>query len=191
MCVRAHVWVTCPTCLWLFSTLAVGLQMTEGSSVDVPVLFAPNSKELKRAWVCISMRPLGSPGNGMRYVHVSHYLSDRPYLYPVRRVSFCYLLHRGWFPANKTRNKYLAFVAIVPTVLWQHCGSYNSSRMYLCTLLSLCLQASRGSSRWGQVVHHLLSCTLSCDVVGSQTSTTFCITFYFQTIFCVYLGSCE
>lgn len=61
--------------------------MTEGSSVDVPVRFAPNSKELKRAWVCISMRPLGSPGNGMGYVHVSHYLSDRPYLYPVWRVS--------------------------------------------------------------------------------------------------------
>lgn len=122
MCVRAHVWVTCPTCLWLFPTLAVGLQMTEGSSVDVPVLFAPNSKELKRAWVCISMRPLGSPGNGMRYVHVSHYLSDRPYLYPVWRVSFCYLLHRGWFPANKTRNKYLTFAAIVPNVLWQHCA---------------------------------------------------------------------
>lgn len=57
--------------------------MIEGASIDVPVVFAPNTMELKQAWICITMKPLSSPGNsrtfstgGMKRVYVSHYLSE-------------------------------------------------------------------------------------------------------------------
>lgn len=57
---------------------AVGFQLTEGSRVNVPVQFAPNSMEMKRAWVCISMRPLGNPGRKTRWDHVHYNLPNRP-----------------------------------------------------------------------------------------------------------------
>lgn len=63
---------------------SAGLQMIEGASIDVPVVFAPNTMELKQAWICITMKPLSSPGNShtfstgsVKRVYVSHYLSER------------------------------------------------------------------------------------------------------------------
>ncbi|KAK5847639.1 hypothetical protein PBY51_016749 [Eleginops maclovinus] len=40
-----------------------GLQIGEGASLDVPVVFAPTSKELQQAWLCITMKPCSTPGN--------------------------------------------------------------------------------------------------------------------------------
>ncbi|KAM8722646.1 cilia- and flagella-associated protein 47-like isoform 1-T1 [Acanthopagrus schlegelii] len=40
-----------------------GIQLSEGASFDVPVVFAPNSVEVKQAWLCISMKLLSSPDN--------------------------------------------------------------------------------------------------------------------------------
>ena len=51
------------TIVCLSPILAAGIQISEGASFDVPVVFAPNSKELQKAWLCITMKPLSSPGN--------------------------------------------------------------------------------------------------------------------------------
>nr|XP_046237666.1 cilia- and flagella-associated protein 47-like [Scatophagus argus] len=40
-----------------------GIQLSEGASFDVPVVFAPHSVELQQAWLCIIMKPLGSPSD--------------------------------------------------------------------------------------------------------------------------------
>lgn len=45
------------------SILAAGIQISEGASFDVPMVFAPNSMEVKQAWLCISMKLLSSPDN--------------------------------------------------------------------------------------------------------------------------------
>uniref|UniRef100_UPI0037E78C74 cilia and flagella-associated protein 47-like n=1 Tax=Semicossyphus pulcher TaxID=241346 RepID=UPI0037E78C74 len=37
-----------------------GVHISEGATFDVPVVFAPNSMELQRAWLCIAMKPLGN-----------------------------------------------------------------------------------------------------------------------------------
>ncbi|XP_074483047.1 cilia and flagella-associated protein 47-like isoform X1 [Sebastes fasciatus] len=37
-----------------------GIQICEGASFDVPVVFAPNSMELQKAWLCITMKPRSS-----------------------------------------------------------------------------------------------------------------------------------
>lgn len=89
------------------SILAVGIRIIEGAGFDVPVVFAPNSMELKRAWLCITMKPLSSPGNNssfsaavMRWVHVSYCLlqrldltlivvSDKFCRHSVKLISFC------------------------------------------------------------------------------------------------------
>ncbi|XP_070786864.1 cilia- and flagella-associated protein 47-like [Enoplosus armatus] len=40
-----------------------GIQISEGASFDVPVVFASKSMDLQQAWLCITMKPISSPGN--------------------------------------------------------------------------------------------------------------------------------
>ncbi|KAF0046272.1 hypothetical protein F2P81_002801 [Scophthalmus maximus] len=49
-----------------------GIQISEGASFDVPVVFVPDSMELQHVWLCISLKPLGSSGNN------SNFSPDKP-----------------------------------------------------------------------------------------------------------------
>lgn len=73
--------------------------MIEGASIDVPVVFAPNTMGLKQAWICITMKPRSSLGNSrtcstssMKRVYVSHYLSSRFIFLSSRLSAYSFLL---------------------------------------------------------------------------------------------------
>ncbi|KAM7365486.1 hypothetical protein PAMP_016406 [Pampus punctatissimus] len=67
-----------------------GIQMSEGDSVDVPVVFAPNSMELQQAWLCIVLKPLSSLGNNKPFitdnVRSEQELSTICWIYPLRGI---------------------------------------------------------------------------------------------------------
>lgn len=46
-----------------FSILAVGVRVSAGASLDVPVVFAPRSMELQQTQLCIFMEPLSNQSN--------------------------------------------------------------------------------------------------------------------------------
>ncbi|AWO95547.1 Hypothetical protein SMAX5B_003943 [Scophthalmus maximus] len=54
------------------SVTLTGIQISEGASFDVPVVFVPDSMELQHVWLCISLKPLGSSGNN------SNFSPDKP-----------------------------------------------------------------------------------------------------------------
>ncbi|XP_044044267.1 cilia- and flagella-associated protein 47-like isoform X3 [Siniperca chuatsi] len=64
-----------------------GIQINEGASFDVPVVFASNSMELQQAWLCITMKPLSSPGNNSTFstdsMRSEQELSSICWIYPL------------------------------------------------------------------------------------------------------------
>ncbi|CAK6965505.1 LOW QUALITY PROTEIN: cilia and flagella-associated protein 47-like [Scomber scombrus] len=67
-----------------------GIQISEGASFDVPVLFTPNSMELQQAWLCIALKPLSSLGNNnsliMDNMRSEQELSTICWIYPLRGI---------------------------------------------------------------------------------------------------------
>ncbi|KAM9334135.1 cilia and flagella-associated protein 47-like [Symphorus nematophorus] len=67
-----------------------GIQISEGASFDVPVVFAPNSMELQKSWLCITMKPLSSPGNNNTFstdnMRSEQELSTIFWIYPLRGI---------------------------------------------------------------------------------------------------------
>ncbi|XP_039998194.1 cilia- and flagella-associated protein 47-like [Xiphias gladius] len=66
------------------------IQISEGASFDVPVVFVPNSMELQQAWLCITMKPLSSPGNNSNFstnnMRSKRDLSTICWIYPLRGI---------------------------------------------------------------------------------------------------------
>ncbi|XP_070711754.1 cilia- and flagella-associated protein 47-like [Pempheris klunzingeri] len=71
-------------------TLTEGIQISEGASFDVPVVFAPHSMELQQAWLCITMKPLSSTGisstSSAASVRSEQELSTICWIYPLRGI---------------------------------------------------------------------------------------------------------
>ncbi|XP_026220063.1 cilia- and flagella-associated protein 47 isoform X2 [Anabas testudineus] len=67
-----------------------GIQISEGASFDVPVVFAPESMELQQAWLCITMKPLRHPDNNSNFstdvLRSEEELSDICWTYPLRGI---------------------------------------------------------------------------------------------------------
>ncbi|XP_071320696.1 cilia- and flagella-associated protein 47-like isoform X2 [Trachinotus anak] len=65
-------------------SLTEGVHIGEGASLDVPVVFVPNSMELQQAWLCITMKPLSSPGNNIiNNMRSEQELSTICWIYPL------------------------------------------------------------------------------------------------------------
>ncbi|XP_026157201.1 cilia- and flagella-associated protein 47-like isoform X2 [Mastacembelus armatus] len=56
-----------------------GIQISEGATFDVPVVFAPNSMELRQAWLCITMNPISRLDN----IRPEQELSAICWIYPL------------------------------------------------------------------------------------------------------------
>ncbi|XP_078147098.1 cilia and flagella-associated protein 47-like [Centroberyx gerrardi] len=67
-----------------------GVQVSAGAGLDVPVVFAPHSMELQRAWLCITMEPLSSLGNNTTSntsnTRSEQELSPIRWVYPLRGI---------------------------------------------------------------------------------------------------------
>ncbi|XP_042368969.1 cilia- and flagella-associated protein 47-like isoform X1 [Plectropomus leopardus] len=59
-----------------------GIQIHEGASFNVPVVFAPTSMELQQAWLCITMKPCSSK-NCTNNVRSEQELSTICWIYPI------------------------------------------------------------------------------------------------------------
>ncbi|XP_055360929.1 cilia- and flagella-associated protein 47-like isoform X3 [Betta splendens] len=62
-----------------------GIKISEGDSFDVPVVFAPESKELQQIWLCITMKPLKCPDGNFSTdaVRLDQEVSDICWIYPL------------------------------------------------------------------------------------------------------------
>ncbi|XP_032362160.1 cilia- and flagella-associated protein 47 isoform X3 [Etheostoma spectabile] len=67
-----------------------GIQLCEGDRFDVPVVFAPNSMELKQVWLCITMKPWRRPSNNSTFntdnMRSEQELSTICWIYPIRGI---------------------------------------------------------------------------------------------------------
>ncbi|XP_057679008.1 cilia- and flagella-associated protein 47-like isoform X2 [Corythoichthys intestinalis] len=62
---------------------AEGIQISEGGSLDVPVVFTPKSMDQQQAWLCISLKPLNTSASGKR---ARKKLSTISWIYPLHGI---------------------------------------------------------------------------------------------------------
>ncbi|XP_051283893.1 cilia- and flagella-associated protein 47-like isoform X2 [Dicentrarchus labrax] len=67
-----------------------GIQISEGATFDVPVVFAPNSMGLQQAWLCLTMKPISSLGKNSTFstdnASSEQELSTICLIYPLRGI---------------------------------------------------------------------------------------------------------
>ncbi|KAK5875138.1 hypothetical protein CesoFtcFv8_027655 [Champsocephalus esox] len=63
-----------------------GIQIGEGVSLDVPVVFLPYTMELQHAWLCITMKPCSTPGSSTCNVRSEQESSTICWIYPLRGI---------------------------------------------------------------------------------------------------------
>ncbi|KAA8579715.1 hypothetical protein FQN60_006808 [Etheostoma spectabile] len=76
--------------LGMLNITLTGIQLCEGDRFDVPVVFAPNSMELKQVWLCITMKPWRRPSNNSTFntdnMRSEQELSTICWIYPIRGI---------------------------------------------------------------------------------------------------------
>ncbi|KAL3045754.1 hypothetical protein OYC64_013917 [Pagothenia borchgrevinki] len=160
-----------------------GIQIGEGVSLDVPVVFLPNTMELQQAWLCITMKPCSTTGSSTCNVRSEQESSTICWIYPLRGIPMdlpvensplgvlrceagCQLerkldvLLTGYVPGNRVRKSQEVSQVMVEDFLCTVRSDIETERSDVEDCLSVSAEAARRDPETGII-------TLSLNVVYS------------------------